>query len=204
MRNVIALLFIVVLLESCKEKKEGKTIEVSQTLFLDSLKSICQINTIDTFDITVLQTDNFEKMIPISEELFYTIYSLEEDYFENLVFIQSYLPSNKEDCLSLIVYEKNYEEENNRVDFIDLINMDSKGTLLDKMRLAAKDNAVITYEVLSFLNDDTLKIITKRSSEPYFDPNLDTLYIQKATFKLNGIKRIDTLEIKKEFEVRMY
>jgi len=140
-------------------------------------------------------------MTPISKNIFHIIYPDRQDYAPNSFFIQSYLPSEN-DYLSLIIYQKNYEGENYRVDYIDLINIDSKGTLLDEIRLAAKDNEVITYEVVSHLSNDTLTISERISSEPYFDPDLDTLYINHFTFKLNGINRIDTLEIKKDFEVR--
>lgn len=170
---------------------------------MDSLKSICQPNTIDTFNIENLQTDNFEKMTHVSKKLFHRIYPDKQDYSENSLYIQSYMPS-KNDHLSLITYQRNYEGENYRVDYIDLINIDSTGRLLDKIRLTAKDNEVVTYEVISFLTNDTLKVIEKISSEPYFDSRLDTLYTYHYTIKLNGIKRIDTLEFTKDYEVRKY
>ena len=113
------------------------------------------------------------------------------------------MPTNK-DYLSLITYQKNYEGENYRVDYIDMVNIDANGTQLDKIRLTAKDNEVITYEVVSSLNNDTLKVIERISSEQYFEPDLDTLYTNHYTLLLNGEKRIDTLDIKKDFEIRKY
>ena len=108
---------------------------------------------IDTFDIEKLGTDDFSKMTPINEKLFQSIYPNRDDYSEDSFFIYSYLPSNN-DYLSLITYQKNYEGENYRVDHIDMVNIDSTGAQLDKIRLTTKDNEVVTYEVISYLIND--------------------------------------------------
>ncbi len=207
MKYTITLLLLVLVFYSCREQnkvetKEKKVIlEVSNISLIDSLKSVCQKNIIDTFDIEKLGTDDFSKMTPINEKLFQSIYPNRDDYSEDSFFIYSYLPSNN-DYLSLITYQKNYEGENYRVDHIDMVNIDSTGAQLDKIRLTTKDNEVVTYEVISYLINDTLKVVERISSEPYFEPDLDTLYTTHFTFMLNGKNRIDTLDIKKDFEVR--
>lgn len=207
MKYTTSLLLLLFASYGCQEEKKDKSNETkivseqSKTSLIDSLKSVCKKNTIDTFDIEKLETDDFSKMITINKSLFQTIYPNRDDFFENAFFIYSYLPSNN-DYLTLITYQKNYEGENYRVDYIDLVNIDSTGAQLDKIRLTAKDNGVITYEVVSYLNNDTLEVVERISSEAYFDPNIDTLYTNQFTFKLNGENRIDTLDIKKDFEVR--
>ncbi len=170
---------------------------------LDSLKGICSKNVTDTFDIDVLKTDDFEQMILIDKKLFHKIFPNRVDYSDNTFYIYSYLPHDKEH-MTLIIYQKNFEGENYRVDYIELVNIDSTGRQLDKIRLTAKDNEVITYEVASFLNNDTLKVIEQISSEPYFDPNMDTLFTTQITYRINSLKRIDTLEIINDFEIRRY
>ena len=207
MKYTISLLLLVFMFSSCQETKKDKSkemrivSEVSKTSLMDSLKSVSKKNVIDTFDIEKLETDDFSKMIPINKALFQTIYPNRDDFSENSFFIYAYLPFDN-DYLSLITYQKNYEGENYRVDYIDMVNIDSTGAQLDKIRLTARDNEVITYEVVSYLINDTLKVVERISSESYFNPYIDTLYTNHVTFKLNGKNRIDTLDIKKEFEVR--
>lgn len=171
--------------------------------FIDSLKVICPINVIDTFDIELLKTDDFEQMILIDKKLFNKIYPNRDDFSDNSFFIFSYLP-HENDHMTLIIYHKNFEGENYRVDHIDLVNIDSTGRLLEEIRLTAKDNEVITYEVVSFLFNDTLKVVEQISSEPYFNPSMDSLFTTQVTYKINAEKRIDTLEIINDFEVRLY
>jgi len=182
--------------------KKEITSKKKKITLLDSLKSICKKNTIEVFDIEKLKTDDFSQMIPINKTLFEHIYPNRDDFSENSFFIYSYLPSNNKDYLSLIVYQKNHEGENYRVDYIDLINIDSIGTQLDKIRLTAKDNQVVTYEVVSILKNNLLSITEKVSSE--FDNDMDTLYVNKYTLKLNNKKRIDTIDVKRNFKVRKY
>ncbi len=186
--------------EQVKPNEQKAVPEANSISLIDSLKSVCKKNTIDTFDIEKLETDDFSKMTPINKKLFQTIYPNRNGFSENFFFIYSYLPSNN-DYLSLITYQKNYEGEDYRVDYIDLVNIDSTGAQLDKIRLAAKDNEVITYEVVSYLINDTLIVVERFSSESYFNPDMDTLYTNHYILKLNGKNRIDTLGIKKGFEV---
>ena len=205
-KSIIEFIFILILLNGCKvnnsrETKEKIKFESNKLSLLDSLKLICQLNTVDTFDIEKLKIDNFEKMIPIDKTLFQSIYPNRDDFTDSTFFIYSYLPSDN-DYLTLIIYQKNYEGEYYRVDYVDMLNIDSAGRQLDKIRLTAKDNHVVTYKVVSYLNNDTLKIVEQISSEQYFDPNLDTLYTKQVYLKLNGVNRIDTLEIIGDFEVR--
>lgn len=199
---------MIIVFVSCQdgpgEMKNGKsTTEPRKQTFLDSLKSICKQNTTDTFDIENLQTDDFDEMVPIDKKRFQAMYPNRDDYAENSFFIYSYLPTMKKH-MTLITYQKNYEGENYRVDYMDMVNIDSTGKQLDKIRMAAIDNEVGTYEVKSFLRKDTLNVIEQISSEPYFEPDLDTLYTSHFRFKINGKQRIDTLEVKRSFEVRRY
>jgi len=209
MKFIFSLIFLIPVFYSCQEhKKDGSKesnleLELNSLTLIDSLKSICKKNSTDTFDIEKLEANDFSKMTPIDKKLFQTIYPNRDDFSENSFFIYSYLPSNKE-YLSLITYQKNYEGENYRVDYMDMVNIDYTGAQLDKIRLTAKDNEVITYEVVSFLENDTLKIVERISSEQYFEPYIDTLYTNQLTLILNGENRIDTLETKKYFEVRKY
>ncbi|MBL4753484.1 MAG: hypothetical protein JKY52_07830 [Flavobacteriales bacterium] len=209
MKGVIGIILIMVSICGCldsttHESKNPEYVisEVNKTSFIDSLKAVCHPNSINDFDIEILKTDDFSAMTPISKKLFQVIYPNREDFSENSFFIYSFLPTNN-DYLTLITYQKNYEGENYRVDYIDMVNIDSTGKQLDRIRLAANHNEVITYEFSSFLTHDTLRIIERISTEPYFDPDLDTLFTNKYIFMLNGDRRIDTLEIQQTFEVRI-
>jgi len=209
MKYTISLILLISVLSGCQEHKKDKAkenkieLKSNNLTLIDSLKTICKKNTTNTFDIEELETNDFSKMTPINKKLFQTIYPNRIDFSENSFFIFSYLPTSS-DYLSLITYQKNYEGENYRVDYMDMVNIDVNGTQLDKIRLTAKDNEVITYEVVSSLNNDTLKIVERISSEQYFEPDLDTLYTNQYTLLMNGEKRIDTIDIKKAFEVRKY
>jgi len=168
---------------------------------LDSLAQICPLHTTDTFNMESCQTDDFSRMIPVTKKLYQTIFPDLHNYSANTFFIYACLP-RQHDFLTLIIYQRNFESENHRVDYMDLVNIDKTGKCLDKIRLAAKDNEVITYEVSSSLHQDTLTVTEQISSEPYFDPPRDTLYTNQYVFKINGRKGIDTLRINRFFEVR--
>ena len=168
---------------------------------LDSLAEICPLNSTDTFNMEICQTDDFSRMVPVTKKLYQTIFPNLHDYSANTFFIYACL-SRQKDFLTLIIYQKNYEGENYRVDYMDLVNIDENGKCLDKIRLAAQDNEVITYEVSSSLRQDTLKVTEKISSESYFDPPRDTLYTNEYVIKINGRKRIDTLKTNHSYEVR--
>lgn len=160
-------------------------------------------NTIEFFDIEKLKTDDFNNLLPMNKKLFKTIYPDRNDYSYYTFFIHSYLAFNSNnDILTLITYHKNYENENLRVDQMDLISVDVNRNKLDEIRLTAKDNSVITYEVVSTLDGNIIKTTEKISSEHSF--NSDTLYTNEYTLKLNSKNRIDTLDVKRSFKVRQY
>lgn len=175
---------------ACKNA-QNKSIQkaiVKNYSLIDSLKSICRLNSLDSFNINDLQTDDFEDMTPLSKELYATIYPNKDDFTENAFFIYSYFPGGEND-LYLITYQKNYEGEDYRVDYIDLVHIDAKGILIEAIRLAAKDNAVITYEVESYLNKDHLRVITKYDEEATTAPFDFILIVEDITFQLvNGQK----------------
>lgn len=145
MKNIAGLILFFIILGSCGVRKSGDRINddpgigsIRMTL-LDSLLAVSRPNTTNTFDIAVLQTDNFDKMIPISRNLFQTIFPGRTDYSADSFFIYAHLPP-RGDYLSLITYQKQEEAEGHRVDYLDLLNIDSTGKCLDKIRLAANDN----------------------------------------------------------------
>lgn len=203
MDKLILLLFAI-LIASCSflnaDISQPEPDEMPSPL-LDSLRKISPINQLTTFDINDLQTDDFKNMIPISKSLYQTIYPDRDDYIPNTFFIQSYLPSSSENLL-LITYQKNQESENTRVDYIDLINIDRNGQLIETTRLAAKDDEVINYEVKSHLNNRLLRVIEHVSSESSFDPNQDTLFSKQCILQFNGKNKMDTLDFEQSFVVR--
>ncbi len=213
--KLFLILFIVFLL-GCGEKSttpkrqvnEGKIIssvetqeiKKTQKVQLDSILQKVKINNIDTFSIRNLQTDDFSEMIPIDEELFKLIYPSRNDYTPKSFYIFSKILNEKE-YYTLIIYQKNFEGEDYRVDYIELVNITKDGLQLDKIRLTVEDNETIIYEVNSILKENTL--IQKESISTFSesDSTKDTLHHTEYTFKLFGEKRIDTLNLSKTFEL---
>lgn len=170
---------------------------------IDSIQSLCNLNTTSLFAMEELQTDDFTKMKEIDLKLFNILFPERKDFMEMNFFILSYLENSK-NYLSLVIYEKNYEAENYRVDKVKLVIINSSGRKLNEIILATKDNEVITYEVSSSLHKDSLTTIEKQSTEMYYNPKRDTLFISTHNIKLNGMKSIDTLSNTKDFQVRFF
>ena len=185
-------------LKSITKKKEVNT--KSPKALLDSILSKSSPNTTSSFDIRKLQTDDFSNMLLLDKALYNVVFSKQKGYMSNSYFVYAHLANNK-DYYSFITYHKNYEGEDYRVDYIDLININEKGEQLNKTRLAAIDNAFIIYEVSSTLNEDILVIQEKVSSEPNMDTDIDTLHFSTYTLKLFGNHPIDTLDVKKSFKL---
>ncbi len=203
------ILFIIILL-GCREKSTTSKKQVEKEKVISSvetpknqLNSILQkvkINSIDTFSIRNLQTDDFSEMIPVDKKLFNLIFPDRHDYAEKTFYIFSQIP-NEQNYYTLIIYQKNFEAEDYRVDYIELVNITKDGLYLDNIRLTVEDNATIIYEVNSILNDNILIQQENLSSFPESDSTKDTLYSTEYTFKLFGEKRIDTLNVSKKFEL---
>ena len=182
------------------KKEVSKTTRLS---LIDSLKNSCKVNILDTFDIQNLFTDDFSEMIPVSNGLAKKMFPEDYEFDVNDLYIKSYIP-NDQDYLTLILYQKNFEGNNYRVDYITLVNLDSTGKVIDNIILTVKDNTVITSKITSvFIGKDTIKSIQKISSEPYFNPDHDTLYTTEIYLLKNRIK-IDTISLKVESEVNFY
>jgi len=210
MQHPLKFITILLILGSCihkgndVEKVNGDKQEIHGSYFKESVISVCHVNSIDTFDMSVLQTDKFKGMLSISKNVFQNMFPKRKDYTDSSFFVYSYIP-NEFDYLTLIIYQKNYEGENYRVDKMELVNIDSNGRSLDRITLATIDNAVITYEINSIIyNNDTLKVIEKVSSEPYFNPDHDTLYTNQYVFRINTASRIDTISQQHDFEINEY
>ncbi len=163
-----------------------------QISLVDSLRLVCRANTTNVFDIKTLQTDDFSVMAPIHKNLFQALFPERDDYYPGAFFIYSYLPIPG-DNLSLVTYQKNYEGENYRVDYMELVTLNSEGQHLEQIRLAAQDNMVITYEVVTNLKEDTLFVTELVSTE--IIANKDTLFTNQLIFKINGSSTMDTLGI---------
>ena len=209
MKNLTLILLISLLFIACQgQKKDGDTkqkdiITIKKLSFTEHLKSFLEKNTTEIFDIEKLKTDDFSNMLPMNKKLFQTIYPNRNDYADYTFFIYSYLEANSnDDILTLITYYKNFEIENLSVDQMDLISVDADRNKLDEIRLTTKDNSVITYEVVSALEDNIIKTTEKISSEYY--KSMDTLYTNEYTFKLNSKNRIDTVDVKRSLKVRQY
>jgi hypothetical protein len=182
------------------KKEVSKTTRLS---LIDSLKNICRINILTTFDIQNLFTNDFSKMVPVSDSLAKKMFPEDYEFDINNLYIKSYIP-NSQDYLTLILYQKNFEGENYRVDYITLVNLDSTGKVIDNIILTVEDNGAILYEVTSyFLGKDSIKTIEKTSSESYFNPDHDTLYTTEV-YLLNNKIKIDTISLKVESEVNFY
>jgi len=182
---------------ACKneQNKPSRNTSLKKLSLIDSLKSICKLNLLDSFNINDLQTDDFKDMTPLSKELYYNIFPDKDDFSENAFFIYSYFTGGEND-LYLITYQKNEEGEDYRVDYIDLVHIDAKGKLIESIRLAAEDNAVITYEVKSYLNKDRLRVIIKSSEETTTAPFTDTLIIEDLNFQLRDDQKAKLIKTK--------
>lgn len=109
--------------------------------------------------------------------------------------------SNKKDYYTLLTYQKYCEGEDYRVDYVELVNVSKDGNQLDRIRLAAKDNETITYEVNSILNGN---VLTKEKSISTFSNEeslVETIQPKKYQLKLFREKRIDTIDLNEKFEL---
>lgn len=204
-KRFLLLLFLLVICQlfySCKwyAQKPSSTFSFNNTI--DSLKAISKTNSLNEFNMAHIQTDNFEDMTLITNSLYNKIYS-NNDFRDSSFFIHSYLPS-PEKMLYAVTYEKNFESENYRVDHLDLLCLNVNGELINKLRLATIDNEVITHEVTSNLSSDTLRIVELISSEPYFNPDRDTLYKNEALILLNRETAFDTIKLLTSYRIRPY
>jgi len=209
MRYVFGIILIILSLVGCDEsdlstkkiETEKENIRTKSTI-LDSIQVLCKINQADTFSMTNLQTDSFKGMVPVSKEVYKILYQKDNGYRPDFIFIMSVIESSS-DFRNIITYQKDFGGDK-RIDFIDLIVLDSLGVVLEKIRLAASDNEVITYEVSSILESNNLKTTELLSSEPYFDPNLDTLYTTICNYKIGGKLGIEKLKCEETSEERSW
>lgn len=205
----LSLLFIIFFF-SCSDIKQTKTenpntiqtkptLGVTKTSLLDSIQSITRVNVIKSFQIKDLQTDSFDNMVHVDKNLYDLLYPDQEHYAKNTFYIFSHIPRNNKGY-SFIIYQRNYEGEDYRVDHMDLINLNAKGDYLYSVRLTTNDSAVFIYEVSSELDDDILKVHEESSYTE--EENVDTLHIIDYTFKLFGAGLgLDTVNVERRFEL---
>lgn len=193
MRTIIFILLISTSI-SCNFKKKDKSI-------LKNLVESIQNTSLREINISELSTDDFSKMVCLNKEQFTYIFQDSSSFQDSTFYIHSKIPNDQN--YLLIMYQKNYETDSFRVDYIKLLSINKDKKTVDSLILSVLDNRVIQHEVFSSINNDTLTVMELQSSEPYFNPNHDTLYSTITKICLNSKQGINTISQNKTFEVRL-
>ena len=90
-------LLILMLCISCTQKELKNEIQsvqksdtTSSTSLMDSIKSMSKPNQLAEFDITKLQTDDFDSMMPINASLYRKLYPKQEGFTTGNFYVYSY------------------------------------------------------------------------------------------------------------------
>ena len=192
--KTIIFTFLISISISCNFQNKDKSI-------VENIVESIQPTLLSEINITELTTDNFSKMVCLNKKQFTYIFQDSSLYQDSTFYIHSIIPSDHNHLL--IMYQKNYETDLFRVDYIKLLSINKNEKIVDNLILSVLDNRVIQYEVNSKINNDTLIVVELQSSEPYFNPNRDTLYSTITKIYLNSAQGIDTVSQNKTFEVRL-
>ena len=177
---------------SCINNENSFTKDIISEVRISSLKEI---------NIKQLQTDDFNNMIHLNKTQFTYLFNDSTAYSDSTYFIHSIIPNNYHHLL--VLYIKNYETDSDRIDYLRLLNINKHEEIVDNIILSVLDNRVIQYEVNSIIKEDTLLVTELQSSEPYFNPDRDTLYTIKTKIHLNSKHCLDTINRIRTAEVRL-